>query len=87
MEKMTNNLESLLLSTFSFYEVMTFSQVILDLDAEALKEFPQLTKQDLELVIKALVKKKLIKSVKIDKEMGWVRIHPRKAWWKWPFFL
>ena len=82
-----NKLEEFVLGTFSFYEAMTFSQVILDLDAVALKDFPEFSKEDLEIVIKALIKKKLIKTVKIDKEEGWIRIHPKRAWWKWPFFL
>lgn len=82
-----NNCESLVLGTLSFYEAMTFAQVILDLDAEVLKTYPQFTKEDLELILKNLVNKKLIKPVKIDREVGWVRIHPRKSWWRWPFFL
>lgn len=77
-----SELHDLVLGTFSFYEPMTFSKVILDLDNEALKNYPNFSKEDLELIIKDLVKQKLIKEVKIDKEVGWIRIHLKKSWWK-----
>lgn len=77
-----SRLEELVLATFSYYEPMTFSNVILDLDAEALKEFPEFSKEDLEILIKDLVKKKRLKEVKIDKETGWIRIHSKRPWWK-----
>lgn len=79
---MMTKLEELVLGTFSFYEPMTFSKVILDMDSEALKNFPNFSREDLEDIIKNLEKKKLIKSSQIDKEVGWIRIHPKRAWWK-----
>ena len=77
-----SELETLVLGTFSFYEPMTFSKVILDIDSNGLKEFPDFSREDLEFVIKSLVQQKHIKAVKIDKEIGWIRVKPRRSWWK-----
>lgn len=68
--------------TFSFFEPMTWSKLIMDLDSEKLKDFPDLDKEHLEEVIHSLLKKKLLKKITIDKEVGWIRIHPKRAWWK-----
>jgi len=74
--------EEIILSVFSFYEPMTFSKVILDLDKTQLAELGDFAREDLESTIKSLEKQKLIKAVSVDKETGWIRIHPRRAWWK-----
>ncbi len=78
---MTKN-ESIILSVFSFYEPMTFSKVILDLDKSQLAELGDFAREDLEATIKSLENKKLIKAVLMDKETGWIRIHLRRSWWK-----
>lgn len=84
--KMTKH-EQIILGVFSFYEPMTFSNVILDLDKHLIGELGDFSKEDLEVVIKSLEKKKLIKAVQIDKETGWIRIHARRPWWKRLFRL
>lgn len=83
----TIGLEELVLMTLSFFEAMTFSQIILDFDDELLKQFPDFDKEQLNSVLSALESKKLIKRVKIDKEVGWIRIHTKRSWWKRIFSL
>jgi hypothetical protein len=73
-------LEELVLKTLSFYEPMTFSNIILDFDDESLKEFPTFDKEQLQQIIVKLEKMKLIKQVLIEKETGWVRIHTKRSW-------
>lgn len=80
-------LEDLVLSTLSFYEPMTFSNIILDFDSEALSEFPQFDKEELQQILVQLQKKKLIKKIKIESETGWIRVLPRRPWWKRLFTL
>lgn len=79
--------EQIILGVFSFYEPMTFSNVILDLDKHLIGELGNFTKVDLEVTIKSLEKKKLIRPVTIDRETGWIRVHVRRAWWKRIFSL
>lgn len=76
------NLENLVLMTLSFFEPMTFSQIILDFDNEQLKNFPQFDKETLQEILEILRKKKLIKEVKIDKEIGWIKVQRKRVWWK-----
>jgi transcription initiation factor IIE alpha subunit len=79
---MNTKLENLVLATLSFFEPMTFSQIILDFDSDLLKDFPNFDKEQLQDIINLLEKKKLIKRVTIDKERGWLRVHPKRSWWK-----
>ena len=76
------NLENLVLMTLSFFEPMTFSQIILDFDNDQLKNYPQFDKETLQEILVILKKKKLIKEVKIDKEMGWIKVQRKRVWWK-----
>ncbi|MDO9182716.1 MAG: hypothetical protein Q7U04_09920 [Bacteriovorax sp.] len=78
--KSTTKIENLVLMTLSFFEPMTFSQVILDFDNDLLKDFPEFDKVELQKILNLLEKKKLIKKILIDKEMGWIRIHPKRSW-------
>ena len=80
--ELNKNLENFVLMTLSFFEAMTFSQIILDFDNELIKDFPDLDKEQLLEIISSLEKKKLIKRVQIVKEIGWVRVHPKRSWWK-----
>ncbi len=83
---MNQKLNDLVLSTLSFYEPMTFSRIILDFDNNSLSDFPEFTKEDLQEILKVLEKKKLIKRVTLDKEEAWIRVLPKRAWWK-RFFI
>lgn len=80
--KLNKLLEDLVLMTLSFYEPMTISNIILDFDDDKLKAFPDFDKNQLQEILHALAAKKLIRPVKIDKEEGWIRIHPTRSWWK-----
>ena len=79
---MNTKLEELVLVTLSFFEPMTFSQIILDFDSDLLKDFPDFDKEQLQEIINSLERKKLIKKLTIDKEMGWIRVLPKRSWWK-----
>jgi hypothetical protein len=79
-------LENLILMTLSFFEPMTFSQIILDFDNDLLKDFPDFDKEALQGILILLENKKQIKKINIDKEDGWIRIHPKKSWWKRLFY-
>lgn len=81
METKTS-IEDFVLMTLSFFEPMTFSQIILDFDKEILKNFPDFDQERLHEILKILKKKKLIKEVRIDKEMGWIKIQKKRPWWK-----
>jgi DNA-directed RNA polymerase alpha subunit len=76
------SLDELVLMTLSFFEPMTFSQIILDFDSDKLANFPNFNKQDLEEIINKLEKQKLLKRVTIDKEIGWMRIQRKRSWFK-----
>lgn len=75
-------LTDLVLVTLSFFEPMTFSQIILDFDEEKLLDFPNFDKDQLQEIINELEKKKILKRVIIDKEIGWIKVQPRKSWLK-----
>ena len=77
-----NQLNDLILVTLSFFEPMTFSQIILDFDNDLLTKFPNFDKETLEESLGKLEQKKLIKRVTIDKEVGWIRIHPKRSFWR-----
>lgn len=79
---MKTNLEELVLVTLSFFEPMTFSKIILDFDSELIRDFPDFDKEQLQSIINKLESKKLIKRVTIDKEIGWIRVRPKRSWWK-----
>lgn len=79
---MNQKLNDLVLSTLSFYEPMTFSRIILDFDNNKLSNFPEFAKEDLQDILKVLEKKKSIKRVTLDKEDAWIRVFPKRSWWK-----
>jgi hypothetical protein len=73
-------IEELVLGTTSFFEPMTLSQIILDFDDKKLSNFPDFDKEQLIQIIKYLEKKKILKKVTIDKEVGWIKIQPKRSW-------
>jgi hypothetical protein len=80
MTKQNDSLEDLVLVTLSFFEAMTFSQIILDFDSEAVKKFPDFDKEQLQKIINKLEKQKLLKRVVLDKEVGWIKIQRKRSW-------
>lgn len=67
-----SDLENFLLETLSFYEAMTFSNIVLDLDPVKLKHFNKLDQDEFLAVLKVLEKKKLIKKVIVNQEVAWI---------------
>lgn len=75
-------LEELLLGSLSFYEAMSFSKIVFDLDSEVLKAHPDFDKDQMLTILQSLEKRGLVKSSKSGTEQVWIRIHPRRSWWK-----
>lgn len=75
-------MEDLVLKTLSFFEPMTFSKIILDFDKDQLTFFPHFNREDLKVILTNLEKKKRIKQVVIELEAGWIRIHPKRSYFK-----
>lgn len=75
-------IEELILSTLSFYEPMSFSKIVFDMDSEALKEFADFDKDQMLLVLKSLEKRGLIVKTGQDSEAQWQRIHKKRPFWK-----
>lgn len=75
-------IEQLVLSTLSFYEAMTFAQLIFDFDANEIRRFPHLEKDELLIILNSMEKKKKIKKTKINNEDAWIKLFPKRTWWK-----
>ena len=78
--------ENLLLETLSFFEPMTLEKIILDFDAKEIKKYPQLEASDMKEALRRLQKAKKIKKIKIkvgkNSEDAWIKIYPKRPWWK-----
>lgn len=82
---MSNKLEEILLETLSFYSPMTIEQILLDIDAEKISydsEYKHLNLEDLKLALADLKRKKYLKTKGKDKTQTWLRVIPRKPWYK-----
>lgn len=73
------NLAQELLRTLSFFEPMTLEYILLDLDKSFLDTYDKLTTKDLLVSLQHLEKKKLIKKIKQEEQISWIRIQPRKS--------
>lgn len=82
MTKANTEIENFVIATLSFFEPMTFSQIILDFDRDLLTLYPNFDKEELLIVLGSLEKKRLIKRVKIDKETGWIRSPLKRSLWR-----
>ena len=79
---MDKKLSDFILSTLSYYEAMTIAQIILDFDMEKLKEFPNFDRDILLDILSDLEKKKLLKSTGNNQDKTWIKIMPKKSWWR-----
>ena len=70
-------LEDLILSTLSFYEPMSFSKIVFDMDTNALKQFPNFDKPQMLTILESLDKK-----MGKGEEIQWQRIHKKRSWIK-----
>lgn len=88
MEK-DQQIEDLILSTLSFYEPMSFSKIVFDMDTDVLKQFADFDKDQMLVILSSLEKRGLVKKSGSDSEMQWQRIHKKRSFWKkilsfWP---
>lgn len=72
------SIEELILKTLSFYEPMTYVQILFELDAAELKKFSDFTDEDLKKLLKNLEKKKVIKKLNKGEEVSWIRVMPNR---------
>ena len=75
-------LEELILSTLSFYEPMSFSKIVFDIDTELLKKYPDFDKDQMMVILKSLEKRGLLRKIGKDSETQWQRIHKKRSFWK-----
>lgn len=75
-------LEKLLLSSLSFYEAMSFSKIVFDLDTEVLKKYPHFDKDQMLAILKSLEKRGLVRKSGEGTEISWIRIHKKRSFWK-----
>nr|BDT27677.1 hypothetical protein BHI3_11430 [Bacteriovorax sp. HI3] len=75
-------IEDLILSTLSFYEPMSFSKIVFDMDTELLKKFADFDKDQMLLILKSLEKRGLVKKTGDASEAQWQRIHKKRPFWK-----
>lgn len=76
-----DELDELILETLSFLEPMSTESLILDFDSDRLQQFPDFNKETLEQKLKSLVKKKKVKLIK-GKEPTYIKLMPKRSWWK-----
>ena len=75
------NLEPLLLETISFFQPMTCTQIILQLDNEKIIEVSA-TLADLKQELKRLTKQGKIKQSRIGTEPVWQRVFKTRPWYQ-----
>ena len=75
-------LEELILSTLSFYEAMSFSKIVFDIDTEVLKSYPDFDKDQMLIILKSLEKRGLVKTEGTEADKVWKRIHKKRSFWK-----
>jgi hypothetical protein len=77
-----------LLGVLSFMEPMGLEKIYLDLNADFLQNHPELTVEDLLLVLKELEKQKQVTRTQHGDHSTWLRVFPkRKSWWQRLFTL
>ena len=75
-------LEDLILSTLSFYEPMSFSKIVFDIDTDVLKSYPDFDKDQMLLILKSLEARKLVVKTGLEAEAQWQRVHKKRPFWK-----
>lgn len=78
----SQELEDLILSTLSFYEPMSFSKIVFDMDTDVLKQLPEFDKNQLLLILESLEKRGLVKIYGKGTEAQWQRIHKKRSFWR-----
>lgn len=75
-------LENLLLSTLSFYEAMSFSKIVYDIDTELLKSYPDFDRDQMLLILSSLVKRGMVVASGSGAETQWIRVHKKSSLWE-----
>ena len=75
-------LENLILSTLSFYEPMSFSKIVFDIDADVLKSYPNFDRDQMLLILDSLEKRGQVVKTGKDSEAQWQRIHKKSSLWE-----
>lgn len=78
----SQELEILILSTLSFYESMSFSKIVFDIDTDVLKSYPNFDKDQMLLILKSLEKRGMVQKTGEGTEAQWQRIHKKRSLWK-----
>lgn len=78
----SQELENLLLSTLSFYEPMSFSKIVFDIDTDVLKNYPNFDKDQMLLILKSLEQRGMVRKTGVDTEAQWQRIHKKRSFLK-----
>lgn len=81
-QKNQDELQDLILSTLSFYEAMTFSKIVFDMDTELLKSYPNFDRDQMLLILKSFEKRGLVVASGEGSERKWQRIHKKRPFWK-----
>jgi hypothetical protein len=74
-------LENLILSTLSFYEPMSFSKIVFDMDTDVLKNYPDFDKDQMFIILDSLEKRGMVVKTGKDSEAQWQRIHKKSSLW------
>lgn len=75
-------LEAIILKSLSFFEPMSFSKIIFDMDGEVLKNYPQFDKIQMMEILQSLETRGLVKKKGRGENAEWQRIHRRRPFWK-----
>lgn len=75
-------IDLLVLETLSFFDPLTKEQIYLQFDPEMVNILSHLTREDLDKALIDLKKRKKIKEVRVDKDAGWIKIYPKRPWYR-----
>lgn len=82
----TQELENLILQTLSFYEPMSFSKIVFDMDSNLLKTYPDFDRDKMLLILEKFEKNGLVKRSGEGSDSIWIRTlkpRPRNSVQKW----
>jgi hypothetical protein len=68
--------EHLILEVLSFYEPMSYAQIIFELKTEDIEVLPDFTDEQMKIIIESLVKRKLVKKLDHNGEVKWIKTLP-----------
>lgn len=73
-----SELEQELMRTLSFYQPMSKEQIYLELDDQFLSKHKNLNSDDLDISLKRLTKRKIIRKIKEKEQTKWIRNYKQK---------